>query len=420
MVFNERIAIIGLGYVGLPLATEFAKKYKVVGYDVDKSRIEELKKGKDRTKEISQKTLLTNNNLFFTSNYNNMKNCDFLILTVPTPITKNKKPDLSIIKKAALTVAKVMKKGVTVVLESTVYPGVTEDYLVPILEKQSRFKHKKDFFVAYSPERINPGETKYKLTNIKKVVGADSKFTLAKVSKIYKEIIKAGIHKVSSIKVAEASKAIENAQRDINIAFVNEVMMLSKALNINSHEVLKAAKTKWNFLDFKPGLVGGHCIGVDPYYLAEAGKKADFNTKIILAGRKLNDSIPEYLLKNIKRKLKKNSRILLLGLSFKEDVGDIRNSKSIELVIKIKKKNFLIDCYDPRVNQAELEREYNLKMNKPKGKYDCVIVAVAHKEFINLNEENILKLINDNSYIIDIKGIWNKKISSKLKNYWCL
>ena len=420
MVFNERIAIIGLGYVGLPLATEFAKKYKVVGYDVDKSRIEELKKGKDRTKEISQKTLLTNNNLFFTSNYNNMKNCDFLILTVPTPITKNKKPDLSIIKKAALTVAKVMKKGVTVVLESTVYPGVTEDYLVPILEKQSRFKHKKDFFVAYSPERINPGETKYKLTNIKKVVGADSKFTLAKVSKIYKEIIKAGIHKVSSIKVAEASKAIENAQRDINIAFVNEVMMLSKALNINSHEVLEAAKTKWNFLDFKPGLVGGHCIGVDPYYLAEAGKKADFNTKIILAGRKLNDSIPEYLLKNIKRKLKKNSRILLLGLSFKEDVGDIRNSKSIELVIKIKKKNFLIDCYDPRVNQAELEREYNLKMNKPKGKYDCVIVAVAHKEFINLNEENILKLINDNSYIIDIKGIWNKKISSKLKNYWCL
>ena len=288
MVFNERIAIIGLGYVGLPLATEFAKKYKVVGYDVDKSRIEELKKGKDRTKEISQKTLLTNNNLFFTSNYNNMKNCDFLILTVPTPITKNKKPDLSIIKKAAMTVAKVMKKGVTVVLESTVYPGVTEDYLVPILEKQSRFKHKKDFFVAYSPERINPGETKYKLTNIKKVVGADSKFTLAKVSKIYKEIIKAGIHKVSSIKVAEASKAIENAQRDINIAFVNEVMMLSKALNINSHEVLKAAKTKWNFLDFKPGLVGGHCIGVDPYYLAEAGKKADFNTKIILAGRKLN------------------------------------------------------------------------------------------------------------------------------------
>ena len=420
MAFNERIAIIGLGYVGLPLATEFAKKYKVVGYDVDMVRIKELKRGIDRTKEISQKKLLLNKNLLFTNNSNHMKNSDFFILTVPTPITKNKKPDLSIIKKAASTVAKVMKKDTIIILESTVYPGVTEDYLVPILEKQSKLKHKKGFFVAYSPERINPGETKYKLTNIKKIVGADNETTLSKVSNIYKKIIKAGIHKVSSIKVAEASKAIENAQRDINIAFVNEVMMLSKALNINSNEVLEAAKTKWNFLDFKPGLVGGHCIGVDPYYLAEAGKKANFNTKIILAGRNLNDSVPDYLLKNINRKLKKNSRILLLGLSFKEDVGDIRNSKSIELVIKIKKKNFVIDCYDPRVDQAELEREYNLKMNKPKGKYDCVIVAVAHKEFIKMNEKNILRLVNDNSYIIDIKGIWNKKISSKLKNYWCL
>ncbi|MDA9708150.1 nucleotide sugar dehydrogenase [Alphaproteobacteria bacterium] len=420
MAFNERIAIIGLGYVGLPLATEFAKKYKVVGYDVNMARIKELKRGIDRTKEISQKKLLLNKNLLFTNNSNHMKNSDFFILTVPTPITKNKKPDLSMIRKAAFDVAKVMKKGTTIILESTVYPGVTEDYLVPILEKQSKLKHKKDFFVAYSPERINPGETKYKLTNIKKIVGADDKTTLLKVSKIYKKIIKAGIHKVSSIKVAEASKAIENAQRDINIAFVNEVMMLSEALNINSYEVLEAARTKWNFLDFKPGLVGGHCIGVDPYYLAEAGKKANFNTKIILAGRNLNDSVPDYLLKNINRKLKKNSRILLLGLSFKEDVGDIRNSKSIELVIKIKKKNFAIDCYDPRVDQAELERKYNLKINKPKGKYDCVIVAVAHKEFIKMNERNILKLVKDNSYIIDIKGIWNKKISSKLKNYWCL
>ena len=420
MAFNERIAIIGLGYVGLPLATEFAKKYKVVGYDVDMTRIKELNRGIDRTKEISQRKLLLNKNLFFTNNSNDMKNSDFFILTVPTPITKNKKPDLSIIKKAAFTVAKVMKKGVTIILESTVYPGITEDFLVPIIEKQSKLEHKKDFFVAYSPERINPGETKYKLTNIKKIVGADNKTTLSKVSKIYKKIIKAGIHKVSSIKVAEASKAIENAQRDINIAFVNEVMMLSEALNINSYEVLEAARTKWNFLDFKPGLVGGHCIGVDPYYLAEAGRKVNFNTKIILAGRKLNDSVTDYLLQNISRKLKKNARILMMGLSFKEDVGDIRNSKSIELVKKIKKKSFVIDCYDPRVNQEELEREYNLKMNKPKGKYDCVIVAVAHKEFRKMNGENILGLVNDCSYIIDIKGIWNKEISSKLKNYWCL
>ena len=288
MVIKKKVSIIGLGYVGLPLATEFAKKYKVVGYDINIIRIKELKKGIDRTKEITNKKLLTNNNLFFTNDLNYMKNSDFFILTVPTPVTNKNKPDLSILKQAAFTVAKVLKKGATIILESTVYPGVTEDYLVPIIEKLTKLQHKKDFFVAYSPERINPGETKYKLTNIKKVVGADCKATLNKVSKIYKDIIKAGIHKVSSIKVAEASKAIENAQRDINIAFVNEVMMLSRALNINSYEVLKAAKTKWNFLNFKPGLVGGHCIGVDPYYLAEAGKKVNFDSKIIFTEKYRN------------------------------------------------------------------------------------------------------------------------------------
>ena len=272
MSLNKEIAVIGLGYVGLPLAIEFAKKYKVVGFDIDKIRVKELKKGTDRTNEVSKKNLLASSNIIFTTDPNNMKNCDFFILTVPTPITKNNKPDLSIIKKAVMIISQVLKENSIVILESTVYPGVTENFLVPILEKNSKFKHKKNFFVAYSPERINPGETKYKLTNIKKVVGADSRSTLVKVSKLYGSIIKAGIHKVSSIKVAEASKAIENAQRDINIAFVNEVMMLSKALDINSNEVLEAAKTKWNFLNFKPGLVGGHCIGVDPYYLAEAGK----------------------------------------------------------------------------------------------------------------------------------------------------
>ena len=420
MVSNKRISIIGLGYVGLPLATAFAKKYKVIGYDVDKSRIKELKKGKDRTKEIMQVELLKNKNLIFTNDFYDMKNSDFFILTVPTPITKNNKPDLSIIRKAALTVAKVMQNGATVILESTVYPGITEDYLVPILEKNTKLKHKKNFFVAYSPERINPGETKYKLTNIKKIVGADSKSTLSKVSRIYKDIIKAGIYKVSSIKIAEASKAIENAQRDINIAFVNEVMMLAKALNIDSYEVLEAAKTKWNFLNFQPGLVGGHCIGVDPYYLAEAGKKVNFNTKIILAGRHLNDSIPNFLVKNIYKKLKKGSRILLLGLSFKENVGDIRNSKSIELVKRLKNKKFVIDCFDPRVDPKELKRDYNLKINNPQGKYHCIILAVAHKEFKKMNTEEILSYAKENCYIIDIKSVWNKKISSKFKDYWCL
>ena len=409
MAFNERIAIIGLGYVGLPLATEFAKKHKVVGYDINIMRIKELKKGIDRTKEIKNKKLLINNNLVFTNDLNNMKNSDFFILTVPTPITKKNKPDLSILKQAAFTVAKVLKKGATIILESTVYPGVTEDYLVPIIEKLAKLQHKKDFFVAYSPERINPGETKYKLTNIKKVVGADCKATLNKVSKIYKDIIKAGIHQVSSIKVAEASKAIENAQRDINIAFVNEVMMLSKALNINSYEVLEAAKTKWNFLNFKPGLVGGHCIGVDPYYLAEAGKKVKFNTKIILAGRNLNDSIPDYLLKDVSKKLKKNSRILLLGLSFKEDVGDIRNSKSIELFKKIKKNKFLIDCYDPRVDKEELKKEHNILMKNPKGKYDCIILAVAHSEFVDMGVAHIRSLGKHNHVLYDLKYVFAKE-----------
>ena len=420
MGFNEKIAVIGLGYVGLPLATEFAKKYKVIGFDIDTVRVKELKKGIDRTKEVTKKNLLSTNNILYTTDPNNMKNCDFFILTVPTPITKNNKPDLSIVKQAAIVVARVIKENSIVILESTVYPGVTEDFLVPILEKNSKLKHKKHFFVAYSPERINPGETKYKLTNIKKVIGADSQSTLDKVSKIYKNIIKAGIHKVSSIKVAEASKAIENAQRDINIAFVNEVMMLSKALEINSNEVLEAAKTKWNFLNFKPGLVGGHCIGVDPYYLAEAGKKVNFDTKIILAGRAVNDSIPDYLLKNINRKLRKNSKILLLGLSFKENVGDIRNSKSIILFKKIKKKHFIIDCYDPRVNQQELKKEYSIVMNKPKGKYDCIILAVAHAEFVKMKVQDIFKIIKEDAYIIDIKGVWNKKISHKFNNYWCL
>ena len=420
MKLKDKIAVIGLGYVGLPLAVGFAKKFKVIGYDIDSSRVIELKKGFDRTQEVTKKQLLDNNSIFFTNNYDDMIGSNFFIITVPTPITKNNKPDLSIIERASATLAKVLAKGSIVILESTVYPGVTENFLVPILENNSGLKHKKDFFVAYSPERINPGETKYKLTNIKKVIGADCKNTLLKVSKIYKSIIKAGVHQVSSIKVAEASKAIENAQRDINIAFVNEVMMLNKALNIDSYEVLEAAKTKWNFLDFKPGLVGGHCIGVDPYYLAEAGRKVNFETKIILAGREINDSLPKYLLYNLKNKLNKGAKVLLLGLSFKENVGDIRNSKSIELAKLIKKNKFKLSCYDPKVNKRELLKECNIKINKPKGKYECIILAVAHKEFIKMDISEIFNLMKNNSLIIDIKGIWNKKLSSHNKNYWCL
>ena len=348
----EKIAIIGLGYVGLPLAIGFSKKYEVIGFDINKKRVKDLSNGNDSTNEIVNKKDLLNQNIIYSSDPRSMKGSNFYIITVPTPTNKNNKPDLSIIGKAANLVAPILEKGAIIILESTVYPGVTENYLVPILSKGSNLHHKKDFFVGYSPERINPGESKYKLTNIKKVISADNKKTLSAISKLYKSIIKAGVHKVSSIKVAEASKAIENAQRDINIAFVNEVMMLSKALNIDSNEVLEAAGTKWNFLNFKPGLVGGHCIGVDPYYLAEAGRKVNYKTEIILAGRKVNDSMPAYLYKNINKSINKNSRILLLGLTFKEDVGDIRNSKSAELANKIIKGNFDLDCYDPKANKV--------------------------------------------------------------------
>ena len=416
----EKIAIVGLGYVGLPLAIGFSKIYQVVGFDINKKRVEDLSNGSDSTNEIINKQELLNKNIVYSSDPRSMKGSNFFIITVPTPTTKSNKPDLSIIGKAANLIAPILEKGATVILESTVYPGVTETYLVPILSKVSKLKYKKDFFVAYSPERINPGESKYKLTNIKKVIGADNKKTLLNTSKLYKSIIKAGVHEVSSIKVAEASKAIENAQRDINIAFVNEVMMLSKALNIDSNEVLEAAGTKWNFINFKPGLVGGHCIGVDPYYLAEAGRRVNYKTEIILAGRKVNDSIPNYLYKNIKSKINKSSRILLLGLTFKEDVGDIRNSKSAELANKIMKGNFKIDCFDPKANKIDLLKEYNIKIKKPSGRYDCIIVAVSHKEFIKMRVEEIFSMINKGAYIVDIKGIWKKRLSNKHKNLWCL
>ena len=416
----EKIAIVGLGYVGLPLAIEFSKIYQVVGFDINKKRVKDLSNGSDSTNEIINKQELLNKNIVYSSDPRSMKGSNFFIITVPTPTTKSNKPDLSIIGKAANLIAPILENGATVILESTVYPGVTETYLVPILSKVSKLKHKKDFFVAYSPERINPGESKFKLTNIKKVIGADNKQTLLNTSRLYKSIIKAGVHEVSSIKVAEASKAIENAQRDINIAFVNEVMMLSKALNIDSNEVLEAAGTKWNFINFKPGLVGGHCIGVDPYYLAEAGRKVNYKTEIILAGRKVNDSIPNYLYKNIKSKINKRSRILLLGLTFKEDVGDIRNSKAAELANKIMKGNFKIDCFDPKANKIDLLKEYNIKIKKPSGRYDCIIVAVSHKEFIKMRIEEIFSMINEGTYIVDIKGIWKKRLSNKHKNLWCL
>ena len=405
---NIRIAIIGLGYVGLPLAIEFSKFYKVIGYDIDIKRINELNKNFDETNEINNINIYKNNNVEFTSNYLKLKNSDVFFITVPTPVNKKNEPNLDILIGASKTVGKVINKNNIVVVESTVYPGVTEDIVVPSIESVSNLKWKENFNVAYSPERINPGDTKHKLTNIKKVVGADNKNTLKKVSYIYKKIIKAGIFEVSNIKIAETSKAIENAQRDINIAFINEITMICDSLGIDSHEVITAAKTKWNFLDFSPGLVGGHCIGVDPFYLAKAAIQSGYIPEVILAGRKINDSMPKYLFKKIKKFLNNKSKVLILGMAFKENVNDIRNSKSIELAKHFIKNDYNVHCYDPLVNKLTLKKEHNISLTKPIGKYNCLIVSVSHSDFKKMNKKSILSLLKANSLIVDIRGTWEK------------
>ncbi len=406
---NIDITVIGLGYVGLPLALELSKYYKVRGFDTNKKRIKELNTGIDTTNEVAKKKNFLNKNISFTSNYLSCEKSNIFIVTVPTPVNKNNEPDLKHLKQAAALIAKIIKKGDIVVIESTVYPGVTEEVIAPYIERKSSLKKGIDFNMGYSPERINPGDTKHKIANIKKVIAADNKKTLNKISKIYKKIIKAGVHKAPNIKVAETSKAIENAQRDINIAFVNEVVMISKALNIDSNEVLKAANTKWNFLNFKPGLVGGHCIGVDPFYLAKAAKLAGHNPEVILAGRKINDSMPHFLFKNIIKQIKIKSRILILGLTFKENVNDIRNSKSAILAKLFLSKGYKLDVCDPLADKKEALKEYGIRLVSPKSKYDCVIVTVAHNDFLKMSKLNFISLFSKPSLLIDIKNIWLRK-----------
>ena len=408
------IMIIGLGYVGLPLALELAKHFKVNGFDINKKRIHELNNNIDSTNEITKVNKFTRRKIQFTYNYEDCKNSTTFIITVPTPVNKKNEPDLTNLYNAAEIVAKLIKKGDMVVIESTVYPGVTEELIAPYIQKKSNLKAGLDFNMGYSPERINPGDSKYKITNIKKVVAADNLETLNKLSNIYKKIIKAGIHKVSSIKLAETSKAIENAQRDINIAFVNEVAMICKAMNIDSNEVLKAANTKWNFLDFKPGLVGGHCIGVDPFYLAKAAKSAGHNPEVILSGRKINDLMPKFIFENAIKHLNKKSRILILGLTFKENVQDIRNSKSASLEKLFKEKGYQVEVYDPLANKKLAFIEYKIKLKSPKKKYHCVILSVAHKEFFKMSEKKIVSLFENPGLLIDIKNVWD---NIKLPNF---
>ncbi len=412
LIKNLKIAIIGLGYVGLPLATAFSSKFKVIGYDKDKSRIRELQKFKDRTNEVEKKKLLRfKKNLKYTNTFNDIKKCNFFILTVPTPITKKNRPDLESIINVAKKLALIISKGSFIVLESTVYPGVTENILGKIIEKKSKLKINKDFYLGYSPERINPGDKIHTIENITKVVSASNKYSEKIIYNVYKKIIAKGIFLAKNIKTAEAAKVIENTQRDLNIAFMNELLIIFNKMRIDFFDVIEAAKTKWNFIDFSPGLVGGHCIGVDPYYLTYASKKVGINPKIILSGRYTNNYMTEYISRLVLKKTSSmlNPRILVLGYTFKENVPDIRNTKINQLCTLLSKnRNFKIYLNDPFI--LELPKNLKMKKNiflikKPKKNYfDIILFLVPHSNYLKMGLKNIRKFGRKNSSIIDLKG----------------
>jgi UDP-N-acetyl-D-galactosamine dehydrogenase len=413
---NPKIAVIGLGYVGLPLAVEFGKKYITVGFDINTIRISELEAGNDKTLEVSKEGLLSSELLSYTSNVDVLSQFDVFIITVPTPIDKNKRPDLTPLYKASETVGKVLKVGDVVIYESTVYPGATEEDCVPVLEKFSGLKFNQDFYCGYSPERINPGDKVHTLTKILKVTSGSTPEIANFVDDLYASILTAGTFKASSIKVAEAAKVIENSQRDINIAFVNELSVIFNRLGIDTHEVLEAAATKWNFLPFKPGLVGGHCIGVDPYYLTQKAQEVGYNPEIILAGRRLNDRMSAYVASMvIKEMIKKehrisDSKILILGMTFKENCPDIRNSKVIDLIREFQEFGCNIDVYDPWVDREEVKKAHNLDLlSRINGdKYDAIVLAVAHREFEDLDYPSLRN--GSKAVIYDIKGVLPKKL----------
>lgn len=419
-----RIAIIGLGYVGLPLAVEFAKKFPVKGFDIKKSRVNELNNAFDRTLETDAGVLgsvLGNsdgNGLVFTSSIQDIADCNVYIISVPTPTDQHNRPDLDLIKKASESVASVLNAGDVVIYESTVYPGVTEDICVPILERVSNLKFNADFFAGYSPERINPGDKVHTLTNILKVTSGSTPESADFIDNLYQTIVTAGTHKAPSIKVAEACKVIENSQRDINIAFVNELAKIFQIMGVDTHAVLEAAGTKWNFLNFKPGLVGGHCTGVDPYYLAQKAQEIGYHPEIILAGRRLNDGMGTYVaLEVIKLMIKKeipvkNSNVLVLGFTFKENCPDVRNTRVIDIVKVLSEFEACYEIYDPWADPSEVELEYRVKTAKTvdelTGGYDAIIVAVSHREFFSLDYSRLKK--KPSSVIYDIKGILDKSI----------
>lgn len=418
MTKETKICVIGLGYVGLPLARLFSTKYKTVGFDMNAKRCEALMAGHDATLEVSDELLqdaIKNHGLVCTSNIDDISDCNFFVVAVPTPVDENNNPDLRPLWGASETVGKVIKPGDIVVYESTVYPGVTEDECIPVVERISGLKFNEDFFAGYSPERINPGDKQHTVEKIKKVTSGSTPEIGKRVNDIYSSVIAAGTHLAPNIKVAEAAKVIENSQRDINIAFVNELSKIFNRMGINTFDVLEAAGTKWNFLPFRPGLVGGHCIGVDPYYLAQCAQRYGYNPEIILAGRRMNDGMGEYVAtETIKLMLKKgiqvlNSSIIILGFTFKENCPDVRNTKVIDIYNSLKEYNLNITVYDPWADPDIVKREYGITVVNvmPKGKFDAVIAAVAHREFEGIN---ILSLLKDNHVIFDVKNIIDRSI----------
>ncbi len=420
---EKQIAIIGLGYVGLPLAIEFGKKFKVLGFDINKDRIKELTSGKDRTNEADLEGLTFATNLLnhckiglsFSHNVDELKSCNVYIVTVPTPIDQFKAPDLTPLLKASAMIGQVLKKGDIVIYESTVYPGCTEEDCVPVLEKYSELKYNVDFFCGYSPERINPGDKVNTLTKIMKVTSGSTPKTADIVDSLYSSIIEAGTHKAPSLKVAEASKAIENAQRDVNISFINELALIFDKMGIDTNDVIDAAGTKWNFLKYKPGLVGGHCIGVDPYYLAHKAESLGYYPQVILSGRRVNDNMGMFVANKLvkllisKNHVISNSRSLILGITFKEDCPDIRNSKVIDIFRELKQFNMNVDIYDPHADKHEVKDEYGVDLLETiSDKYDAIILAVSHKEFLELDIRSICA--SSDSIIYDIKSFLERSI----------
>ena len=418
-----KVSVIGLGYVGLPLARLLATKYPVVGFDINKVRIEQLNKGIDLTLEVDKdlldsvlvKSSKTDKGLYCSASLEDISDSNYYIVTVPTPVDKHNKPDLTPLYKASETVGKVLKKGDIVIYESTVYPGVTEEECVPVLEKVSGLKFNVDFFAGYSPERINPGDKEHTVEKILKVTSGSTHEVGEKVDALYKSVITAGTHLAPTIRVAEAAKVIENSQRDINIAFVNELAKIFNLLNINTHDVLAAAGTKWNFLPFKPGLVGGHCIGVDPYYLAQKAEEKGYHPEIILAGRRMNDGMGEYVASQVvKLMIKKgitvlNSEILMLGITFKENCPDVRNTKIIDVIRSLESYGVNLTVFDPWADPVEVKHEYNLEVinSLPSTKFDTVVLGVSHKEFLSIDLSSVTKKL---SVIYDVKGVLDDKL----------